>query len=886
MNKKGILFGALAILTLASCGPTEPEVSYTLPNPYTGPVASGVYNWTTKPEGMSQTDWVNQQSELLYEMESYAMRHHLAGIPLYDDSSLELFSPRVKLVSETYVPDYGFGINESSLDENGNMHNGQQFAPTGANEKGYFQSYATEDSGTFNYWNSQGQDVSGKHGMIASTYFTIVMKEDKSGYEWINGLSKDLRPIPLVDGEEVEYHEGETYTSWRVHLFTAEDEGTEQAAGRKFRYNISPKSKYYEKYHNRPIQLEDYLTPYQAILDNALVRASGLVTDSSGFLGANDYLYTTDEDLKDWSNVGIQLNEEEGAMDFTFVTPKTQFYAMYNLSSSLYTPLPREYLMELGGDNPDDEEDDATSWAAGCRNFGLVGSGTNYEATVDNLLSTGPYIVTYWQTKKQTIYQKNDLYYDTANIHFAGYAETIYDNEEAAYRDFLNGKLDNVTCPSDYINTHNGQSYAHSAEGSTILKINLNSCTAAEWNHYFGPNGTMYQHAANQAWDIKYLMSDDDFLDGLFFSINRAQLANEMGRNPSVGYLSDAYKIDPEHNLAYRDTEAGRRALSPYTSIDPNGYSTAMATTLFQSAVQRGIGTGAMARNTPVSLTFIWRYDTSMNKIGGLIKTMIESVFNAAAKEWGVTLTINNRVAGASYTDAYTLMDRGEFDLAEGAITGNVLNPLEFMSVICTNSLSQGFTCNWGEDTAAVSSVQPITWDADGDGVEEAFSFDAFYTACNGAAIVENGVNLAPAAQPSDPNNRAFVDGGNTVFVFDTPSTIVDPDTGHSLIEYSYGFLWFMIARGTTTSGWYNDLSSTYIQNVTYNQNQSCIEFSIPTATLQSLYEGLLEASGGDASFNQISITLQVTAEFPSYGITRTTVVTNYVPIETCGVHA
>lgn len=847
------------------------------------PLANGVYDWTEKPADMSQSDWVDYQSNLLYKMEDYAMRHHLAGIPLYDDASLELFSPRITLASDTYIENYGFGINESKLNPNGNMYNKQPIS--GATFPNYFQGYTTTDSGTFNYWNSSGEDVGGRNGMISNSYFGVTMNATKDGYVWRNVLAKDARPIPLDDsGNEVEYTEGTTYRKWRVRLHTGED-------GAQYSYAIAPTSKYYAKYNGRPIELEDYLTPFRAILDNNLFRASGLTTDASGFAGANDYVYAPDHDSETWANVGIQLNEEEGSIDFEFVTPQTQFYAMYNLSSSLYSPLPKDYLIELGGGDPDTLTEDSANWSTiwknGCRQFGAIGSaqGGDYTTTVDNLLSTGPYIVTSWQKDVVTVYEKNPNYSLASEINFQGYVETKVQNDEDAYQRFISGKLDNVTCPSEHTKDHANDPQGHRAEGSTILKINLNTCSYDEWDYFFGPDGTQYPHANNLAWDVKWIMSNDNFLDGMFFAIDRAKIASTMGRNPAVGYLSDAYKIDPENNISYRDTEAGKKAVSRYTAVNPNGYSTSMAAQLFRSAVATGVGTGELERNTEIMIDFTWRYQTSIDNVGNEIKNQIETVFNSACKEWGITLNINNH-AVSDYTQAYNAMDRGEFDLAEGAITGNVLNPLEFMSVICTNNLSQGFTCSWGEPTEHVSETYPILFDGDGDGVEERFSYDAFYTACNGSAVVQNGINVPLAGVPENMDERAEIDGASTVFILTVPDSLIRQD-GSPAIQFKFNYVWLLTATADNTAIGpsyfpFAATSSEAEQYCSFNENTLRIEIRIPTSTLKNYYTQLLAING--SNYSNLNLYVGIEAIFDS-GVHRTVMVTDlYVTPEVAGI--
>ena len=91
--------------TTSTCGDNQPD--------YTGAFASGVIDYT----GYTAT----QKAELLGSMEGFAMKHNLAGIPIYDDAGYEQFSSRVQLPTTTYIPNYGFGVGDGSLNVNANM---------------------------------------------------------------------------------------------------------------------------------------------------------------------------------------------------------------------------------------------------------------------------------------------------------------------------------------------------------------------------------------------------------------------------------------------------------------------------------------------------------------------------------------------------------------------------------------------------------------------------------------------------------------------------------------------------------------------------------------------------------------------------------------------
>ncbi len=759
----------LATLTLAACnggneessngGSSSSESAH-----YAGKRATGVYDFTTAS--------YEERLNILGNLESYALKNHLAGIPLYDDSSSEQFSQRVfnNLPSKEYITNFGFGTGLADFKGSRMMYNGE-IKEDKTEWKDYFHSYTSLDSGTFNYWNSTGSDVADRHSMISSGYFEVDMNDAKNDYKWVAGLSKTDAPIMLDSkGNEVTDTDGKSSKYWRVKLKTGAD---------GIKYAVPSTSSHYAEFNGKGVELADYLTPFKVMLDNRFVRASELGQDSSGFEGVMEYMYGS----KDWSKVGIQVNESQGSLDFTFITPKTMNYARTTLSSSLYSPVPSSFIDAIGG----------------ASNFGKRSASTDATKCLENIISCGPYVPTWWEDGKVLAYAKNDLYYNTGKYHFAGMTEVVFSGSTAdkqAYQAFLNNELDEVTIPTGELTNHGNDPTVLKTKGSTVIKLNVNSCTKEEWEYYFGENGTIYKHNADNYWAVKPIMSNDDFLTGCYFAINREQLANTAGRTAALGYLSNAYTQDPDAKEFWRDTKQGKAVLAPYIESAGNnqyGYSTATAQTLFKRCIEDMLASGKMKRGQSIKLTGIYRYQDTIDNIGKWVKKYIEDAFNAVGKDYDVTLTINLEVGGTQYTDTYTKMDHGEYDFAEGAISGNVLNPLEFMNTCATDDLAQGFCLNWGDITANLNEEDPIIYN------DEAWSYDALWSAANASTVVSQGVvtPIAGNVKLEANDDGATIDmtavypdmtddNGNDIFTFKVSDVAITTAESVSALTYIY----------------------------------------------------------------------------------------------------
>ena len=859
MNKKVIFAGFLAsTLMLASCGNNQPTSSATTTSEAT--TSKEASSSTPKPQGklasgsfdLSTQTW-QEKTKIVAALEKYAMENHSAGIPLYDDASYQQFSKRVILPSTTYLTNYGFGVGYGRI-EGDEMVDGKTIVESNPNWKSYFHGYTNTDSGTFNGWDASGADVSDRMSMISSSYFGVKANDANTDYEWVSSLCTQNEPIMLdglggdpidLSGMSEDDRQSKTSQFWRVPLHFGE--------GYTYRYVGKTAL---SKYDGMQVKLEDYLTPFKMMLNNKLLRYVELVSDADGFQGAMEYVYDSkkkQEAATDWtkSGVGVQISPDGKGLDFAFIQPKSISYARTSLSTQLYSPVPESFINDIGG----------------IKNYGQIGKAG---AEFDNILSFGAYVPEYWEQGKKIVFQRNASYYEANDFHYDGYTEVVFEGEasdENAYKAFLNGELDEVTIPTKFIKDNKDKGLP--TKGSTIIKLNINSCTDEEWEYYFGENGTIYPHKQKDYWAVKPIMSNEDFLNGMYFAINRKALAEKAGRNPAMGYLSDAYMLDPAGKVPYRSTTEGKSVLANYEKVagDGNyGYSSTYAQKLFQNAAKQVVEAGYYEPDDEIEITGLYRYQTTIDNLGKDLKGYIEDAFNKGAAAAGypnLKLTINLEVGGSSYTDTYTRMDHGEFDFAEGAISGNVLNPLEFMNTMSsTKALNQGFNLNWGHRTDIVSEKHPASYefkDAEGKTQGGLWSFDALYNASQGFTPVDQGV-ATPIA-----SNEEFVDSGdNITWRAEFPANATDED-GNSLFKFSLS----EFAIGTSNKGTpqYSVGSSATLKQD--NNGYITVRFSKKAVTDAA---GLIvDAEGKSQNVFSISFTLVYSVTLPSGTITKAT---------------
>jgi hypothetical protein len=815
-----------------------------------------------------------EKSKILAALESYTMTKHLSGIPLYDSGSLEEFSQRVTLPTTKYITNYGFGTANATIDPDGIMFDGV-ISESNEDWTSYFHEATTADSGTVNYWDSTGSDVADEYSTIQASLFDVIMKDDKSGYNWRGALSEDSRPVELdaEGGSAVSYTEGALSKFWRVHVKT----------GSSYKYHTL--SSTYAAFNNTEIKLADYLTPVKAMLGvygkAALKRGTDISGTSAGFAGASDFLGAENYDLTadDWttSGVGFQANATEDSIDIEFASAKTQFGAMYAIADSLFAPVPQEFIKALGVTALGTGKTDAEYYAAGIDAYGVIGSdSTDATKNSDNVLSTGAYDQESWEKDKVRSYKKNPNYVNASEINFDGIVETAYlgeDADETMYNDLKLNKLDVVAIPTAYVSIRKSDATCYKVPGTVITKMNTNSCTDSEWEYYFGTDGTIYPHDADKYWDVKAVMSNDDFLDGVYFSMDRTELADLQGRSVGLGYLSEAYMVDPESGVGYRDSEDGEGVLADYAiGTNSDGHDDATAQTYFKKAMDALIADGSYEKGTSsepteITLTYYFRYATTITSIGSYLKKYIEDNFNAACKtSLGITLTVDEEVAGSSYTDCYDKMDQGVYDFADGAIQGSALDPLNFMNTCCTNSLAQGFCLNWGERTDLVSAADPVTYGG------YRWSYDALWTVANGTGIIKDGVTTSVMGVDYDLSGTD-TNKENVIFAIDY-TDVVD-DAGASLWTFDLDGFYIYYADSLSFST-YVGLDMTSYVSTNVDTDNKVIEVTISVANFNAGAQYAANKKSFTVAACEMECDIGYTADVSGIGETRS-VSANYI---------
>ena len=674
------------------------------------PLADGLYSYLKESNA--------EKTNILGLLEQYAVANGITGISLYENGGYSMYNPRVTLGTENYIVGYGFGTQaEGSITEDLEYETNEAW-------KRYYHTYETNDPGTLNYLNDQGAQVGDLYDIQAASFYTNFMNETKDGYEWVPELAKEK---PVVQDDEDGDGMGKV---WRFEVRTGEADGLKYKTGSELESR--------KAFDNRPVALEDYETPFKLLLTqaNQLYRGSEMANNTTGAIaGAKEYYQASEKGFNEeaWKNVGISTYVEDGKNYFqvTYTEETTPFYAMYYITSSIYQPIPQEFLDLVTVQNYLGYNSDST------------------ETPRDNILSLGPRYVERYDQDQQIVYAKNPNYvfadtkYSIPGMHVKIFPAAKEDTT-AAFKEFLAGHFDGASIPQEYLDEYRNDPRTRTSTGTSNVKLNVNATNAETWEYLFGENGVVKQTLKDDYWALKPALGNHHFVQALSYSIDRLTFANARGNIPSVDYLSSNYMSDPENGISYATTDAHKKAAEALLDdTDGYGYSLELARDYFRLALTELEAEGAYTPGTAenpavIEIEIAWMTPSNEEQYHNEIKNFMETAFNDKSVCGGAYKLDVKFWVGNEWSDVYyNKMMVGQFDIGFGSISGNPLNPLDFVSVLSSDqSISNSFTLNWGTDTNN-PEVYPLVYN----GVR--FSYDALYNAANTKAIVSKGQNKA-----------------------------------------------------------------------------------------------------------------------------------------------
>ena len=719
--------------------------------------ANGAYNFVAMD--------YEEKLDILGKLEKYAVDQHLAGITLFQNGGYIMYSDRVVKPTNNYITGYGFGtLSEGSISK----PMSKDAEPNQAWQMYYHSFGGTTNKGKFNYLDDTGSESADLYGYVTSTLYSTKMNASKDGYDYYPVLAKaredgKVRPIPLNKNEKTGLA-----TKYRVYVKT-----TKNTPDLKY-HTLSEK---YKEFDGAPVELEDYTVPYRLLLNQSigLARSADFISDSNNgtLKGAKAYYSATsaNSNIEDsWDTfdklVGLHTGEDAKGeyLEFEFNTPVSEFTAMTNLSSSLVSPIKKDFLKEIAPDKSHENVYKSAMKDA----YGTVTKGNESITPVDNLLALAPYVL---EATSQTynVFKRNPNWFEfkSSDPSISGrykiegikitYLQAAASDKNAAFSTFINqNALDAVSIPKDYMADYVNDPRTTKTEGDSTFKLNLNTCTQDEWNKRFNNPNNKTTYNGGVAYECEPLMSNDNFINALSFALDREEFATARGNVPSQSYFAPAYLWEPEAGKSYDQTPQHAAAIAEYSPAT-YGYNEELAIKLFDKAIEQEVNYGNYNYKSTATIEISWMNTTDTDEFGKDIVNYFNKAFEKteAAKK-GFKINFVNINGSTNYQEVYNTMKKGTYDIGFGAVSGMQLDPIGFLEVLKSDN-SSGFTLNFGPDTSKID-------EATGNYISYAgkkWSFDGLWTAANKGAIVngsENGKIISEPITITQAGNKA-VDG-------------------------------------------------------------------------------------------------------------------------------
>jgi hypothetical protein len=723
----------MLICALAGCTKATTSTSASVDSTSTSVASTSTAPEVTPFTGTADLTGVtdDEKAGILGQMEAYALKHHLAGIPLYGDGGYTLYSPRCEFPVAKPITNYGTGLlREGNLTEDF----------TAANEPDatmvrYLHRAISAAKDKMNPMDADDTEVANEVGYITSLFWGTRLKRDTAGkyledYEYYGSYAKDDVPT-AVDATEA----GSAKT-WRFKVRTGTDTVPLKyhTASTKTVNGVALNT-----FDGTGVTIDDYIFAMKMLNTQSYgnyysFQYSSDISEIEGladYYNATEKKGSTDPDaVAAWANVAYKAIDTE-TIEVKFKYPCTQFMAMYRLNNSLIAPIPKAFYEAICGTI---DSDTFSNDLYGKYN-------TDRSVTpADSVLSCGPYTMTKYSTgtgsDNMITFKKNEDFPDTVIAKAAGQAiyqipgikvainSAIKTDPEANFKDIQAGKVDISGIPSADKDKVPSTLQKIWVPGTTTWKMQINSCTQEEWVKLFGTNGTITQTEEKDYYTCKPIMANANFLDGVYTAINRQELATNLNNELTCNFFSDAYEIDPIKHTTYNSTEAHKKAVANYYP-DTYAYNVEASKQLFSDAIDELLAAGSYtagteAAPTEIHVQFAYQDQSQIPDEGETEAKYVTDAFNAVGLAKGVKLVVDTYAPANWYDVYYSMTMVGQFDFCFASISGGTLDPFNFMNTLRSDNESS-FTLSWGADTNT----------CDGDIVfgNYSYSYDAVYDA-------------------------------------------------------------------------------------------------------------------------------------------------------------
>jgi len=619
--------------------------------------------------------------------EKYLLDTMYGGVPVFANAGFNLYSARVQLPVEEYVPVMGFGtlFGTMSMDDSTVVMDNNSLGEVG---KYTFRSALAQNPTTFNQWIYDDSTSSDVITLFLDAPYVYKFNEAKTGYALVPSMAASL-PQP-VGGRTTDT--GIVLSNkWRMTI----REGLEWA------YHKDTDTSKLPAGHEK-IDANDFYNTYKLALEKKWFRAiSGggdFLAKSQAIKGAKDFV---DGKITDFNQVGIKKIDDY-TIEFEFVDEQAEWNVRYWLGSFVMGPINIE-LYNIVKDE----------------------YGTSPEKTAYN----GVFKMDYYQPDSIIRYSKNEKFHDKDEYFYTGYTYRIIEDADSRFLEFINGKLDVASLPTSKYEQFKNFPGLKRVPGTTTFRLMINGTGSVDGQKAVFEDSTYVPVP---------LLANLNFKKAMYYVIDRKYLAEDVLKTSQAQmyHFTDAYLVDAAGGVPFRNTPEGI-AVGEDFSPDTHGYNADAAAAYWRLAIDELVAQGVYKNGDTIEIELrIFSGSEAQELFGNYIKETFENTFKDTQRNIKVQINV---VPTAFPNIYYDFMMVGEFDLAIGGISGSTLDAASFLEVYNSDNRG-GFTLNWGIDTSQPEIEVTYKLTPESDPITELWSFDAIVSALNGTVKVKDGM--------------------------------------------------------------------------------------------------------------------------------------------------
>lgn len=702
-----------------------------------------------------------ERNQITASMETYAMEHGLTGIKFTSNGSTAIYNERFQtplLNADNYIPDYGWGTTQYGT------ISAPLEAETNEAYKMYYHSLLSPNSelGTINYMNSDQAAVSDLYSYIASSLFGKALNEDYTATEDTFVLARE-NPEPLNLDEDG------NATRWKVKVWVggdADDEAKGVKAGLNFRTNSTSAA----AFDQRPITLDDYVTPIKLMATGAIgwYRGDEAANSNQGkskLVGFSEY-YEASAELEEVEDnatflskvPGVEIDPTDNSIIFEFEQGFDETFARYFLDQMWCNPVCEEFVASI---DPNGEG----NVIQGAKVYGTSPAG---KTPADTILSVGPYYLEVYTPQQEVAFKRNETWpfdvdsygrdlYQIEGFYMRVDSALLTDQEESM-KQFEAGYTDSVSITTDT----QYEKYANDPRKRTVLPngtfgTTFNRMDKALWEHYFGEGGLWYEMmnpdgslTANKV--VNPILSNDNYFKALNLGFDREAFAEAEHDGIYYEYFQPNQKVNPTTNTFYNDTQEHKDAVKAVygNAFDDPGNTHSYAVQFMQDAIIEELDAGHVDLGTVASPTnygfstsilssqYYYRISNYFNEYYGLVfneavNSYVDADGNNPLVESGsplVSFSITNNEYSADASGQNGLLSSVWSGVSDSqsvfSITGNSGDSIDYLDILSCNKAA-GFELSFAVDTNIPSAY--LEWDG------KYWSYESLWWACSGGGV-------------------------------------------------------------------------------------------------------------------------------------------------------